>query len=161
MEIRGIRYGYSGDGLACGPVEGDTIVELKVLDDGALYFITDSRMSEFESVYVSPLSIFDILIDVTSAYVDFEKEYQKVKSVSTERYSYEYGKSEDDPKSSRFAKAIHLARLAMQTYYLQTDQDDDSAIKEFMEAYLDQDVDDIDLPELKNEFEDEFEEEEE
>ena len=62
---------------------------------------------------------------------------------------------------SRFAKVIHLARLAMNAYY--GNDDETTAVQtaaKFIEPYVNKDVDTMELPELLYD-EGELEEEEE
>ena len=47
VKMINLRWGYDGGGMACGPVEGNTLVELCVTaEDHRNYFILFSRMGE-------------------------------------------------------------------------------------------------------------------
>jgi len=159
MKVRAMRWGYDGGGMACGPVEGNTIVEICVTSERKNYFVTVSRMSEFEHVYVSPLPAFDLLIHSNHYDVEFEHEYEKGTAHVVEDYDYEIGNEPEEMAASSFAKVIHLARLAMQECYSSCTQEEDYAeAQEFIKKYIDKDIEDIELPELENEFcEDEME----
>lgn len=51
MKIRDMRWGYDGGGVACGPVEGNTIVEICVTeDDKHNYFVLVNLVHKFRSI---------------------------------------------------------------------------------------------------------------
>ena len=53
MVVRNMRWGYDGGGIACGPVEGNTIVEICVTaNDHHNYFVVASRTGEFEKITI-------------------------------------------------------------------------------------------------------------
>lgn len=148
MEIRGMRWGYDGGGVACGPVEGSSIVELCMLKDGQIYFVAITRMSEFEHIFVSDIPVFDILMLMSLYGVDFDHELDKVRSHSIEEYDYEIGDLPEEMEESEFAKALHLARLAMHKYYVEGVDEEHEAVEaaEFIRPYLDEELEKIDLP---------------
>lgn len=41
MKVRNLRWGESCGGMACGPIEGSSVVELCVTWKGGTYFIAD------------------------------------------------------------------------------------------------------------------------
>lgn len=152
MIVRNMRWGYDGGGMACGPVEGSSIVELIVTHNDAVQFIVVSRMSEFENVYVSPFSLFDSLIYSNNDDVDFGMEVEKVEKICTEFYSHEIYEPHASMKKSKLYKAINLARLAMKKYYemgLQSEEDELAKCKEFIEDYLDEDISKMKIPTVK------------
>jgi hypothetical protein len=159
MKIRALRWGYDGGGIACGPVEGNTIVEICATNsEKQNVFVTVSRMSEFEHVYISPLPAFDLLIHLNHYDVDFETEYAKVTAHTIEDYDYEIGDEPNGMFDSAYAKVIHLARLAMQEYYFGESKDSDSVRAEkFIEEYIGKDFDAVELPPLADETEDDEE----
>lgn len=156
MKIRGMHWGYDGGGMACGPVEGNTIVEISVTtSDKKNVFVTVSRMSEFEHVYISPLPAFDLLIHSNHYDVDFDSEYEKVTKHAVEEYDYEIGDEPAEMLESAYSKVIHLARLAMQEYYFtETVGHDQERADNFIESYVGSDFEQMELPELKIEDED-------
>ena len=162
MKIRNMRWGYDGGGMACGPVDGSTLVEICVTDsDGHNFFIIDSRMDVYERIGVSPLPLFDVLMYMTYSDVQFEDEFAKYGANVIEDYEYEIGDEPDEMLESKFAKVIHLARLAMKTYY--GNDDETTAFQtalEFLEPYADKDIETIELPELSYD-EEEWDEDEE
>ena len=150
MEIRGMRWGYDGGGIACGPVEGSSIVELCLIKDDQIYFVAATRMSEFEHIFVSDIPVFDILMHMSLYGVDFEHEFNKVQTHSVEDYDYEIGGLPEEMEESEFAKAIQLARLAMHKYYVEgIDEENEAAeVAVFIKEYLDKELESIDLPEI-------------
>ena len=65
-----------------------TNVELK---DEKIYFVAITRTSEFEHIFVSEMPVFDILMLMSLYGVDFDHEFDKVRSHSIEEYDYEIG----------------------------------------------------------------------
>ena len=161
MKIRNMRWGYDGGGVACGPVSGSSVVEVCVTDEQHNYFVIVSEMDGFQRVGVSPMPLFDILIHMMHYDVQFEDEFAKYESNVVEDYDFEIGDEPEEMSESKFAKAIHLARLAMQAYMELDDGASETAAAEaFIEPYIGEDVDKMDLPELEEEFdEDELDEE--
>ena len=151
MKVRNMRWGYDGGGVACGPVEGNTIVEICVTgDDHHNYFVLVSRMMSFERVFVSEMPLFDLLIHMNHYDVDMEDEMEKVEESSFEDYDYEIGDEPEELATSEYAKVIHLARLAMQTYYGCDDEKTDAqTAKEFIAPYMDCVLEEMELPELE------------
>ena len=159
MKIRNIRWGYDGGGMACGPVSGNMLVEVCVTDkEGHIYFVIVSQMDCFQRIGVSPMPLFDILIHMMHYDVKFNEEFPKYESNVIEDYEFEIGDEPEEMLESRFAKAIHLARVAMQAYMsLDGSVPEALAAEEFIKPYIDEDIDDMGLPEIEEE--DELEEE--
>ena len=163
MKVRSLRWGYDGGGMACGPVSGSMVVEVCVTDkEGHNFFVVVSQMDNFQRIGVSPIPLYDILIHMMHYDVKFDEEFAKYESNVVEDYDFEIGEEPEEMSESRFAKVIHLARLAMQAYI---NLDDDAvsetdAAEGFIEPYADRDVDEMDLPELEDDVdEDELDEE--
>lgn len=161
MKIRNMRWGYDGGGVACGPVSGSSVVEVCVTDERHNYFVIVSEMDGFQRVGVSPIPLFDILIHMMHYDVQFDEEFAKYESNVIEDYDFEIGDEPDEMYESKYAKVIHLARLAMQAYMELDDGGSETAAAEkFIEPYIGEDVDEMDLPELEEEIdEDELDEE--
>ena len=162
MKIRNMRWGYDGGGVACGPVSGSSVVEVCVTDEnGHNFFVVVSQMDNIQRTGVSPLPLFDVLLHMMHYDVSFDEEFAKYGANVIEDYDYEIGDEPEEMSASRFAKAIHLARLAMQEYFTIGEADSEAAAAErFIKPYVGEDVDGMDLPELEEEIdEDEWEEE--
>lgn len=98
MVLRNVRYGYEDDGMACGPVPGTSNVELMVTnDEGKSSFILLSKYCMYETVFISDLSLFDIVMHMKHYDIDFDNELEKVESNSRYELEYEY---EYDPKTN-------------------------------------------------------------
>ncbi len=162
MEVLGMRWGYDGGGVACGPVEGSTIVELCVTHDEKLYFVAVSRMSEFEHIFLSDMPVFDILMHMSTFGMNFDHEFAKVQEHSFEEYDYEIRDLPEELNESVFAKAIHLARLAMHKYYVEgVDEDNEAGEADaFIKEYLEEDLNEMDLPVISGDEDDEEDEDE-
>ena len=163
MKIRNMRWGYDGGGVACGPVSGSYLVEVCVTDNEKHNcFITVSQMDGFERTTVSAVPMFDILMYMMCYDVDMEGEMKKYTDNIIEDYDYELGDEPEEMFESNYAKVIHLARLAMQEYpALDGSVPEAVAAEQFIEPYVDEDIDEMELPELEEKIdEDEFEEEE-
>lgn len=151
MKIRNMRWGYDGGGFACGPVEGNTIVEICVTgNDHHNYFVLVSRMMSFERVFVSEMPLFDIFIHMNHFDVDMEEEMEKVEECSFEDYDYEIGEEPEELGKSVYSKVIHVARVAMQSYYNNDDENTNiQTAQEFITPYIDNELEEIELPELE------------
>lgn len=162
MKVRNMRWGYDGGGMACGPVSGSCLVEICVTDnDGHNYFVIVSEMDGFQRTGVSPMPLFDILMYMMRYDVQFEDEFAKYGANVIEDYDYENGDEPEEMLKSKFAKVIHLARLAMQEYMILDDSASEAAAAEkFIEPYVGENIDGMDLPELEEEIdEDELDDE--
>ena len=93
MKVRNLRWGESCGGMACGPIEGSSVVELCVTWKGGTYFIADSCLMEFEHIFVSPMPLFDVLMFMDSMEVDGEEEFDKACEASI--FDWECGMEED------------------------------------------------------------------
>lgn len=97
MVLRNARYGCEDGGMACGPVPGTSNVELMITnDEGKSSFILLSKYCMYETVFVSDLSLFDIVMNMKRYDIDFDNELEKVESNSRYELEYEY---EYDPKT--------------------------------------------------------------
>lgn len=97
MVLRNARYGYEDGGMACGLVPGTSNVELMVTnDEGKSSFILFSKYCMYETVFISDLSLFDVVMNMKRYDIDFDNELEKVESNSRYELEYEY---EYDPKT--------------------------------------------------------------
>lgn len=97
LVLRNVRYGYEDGRMACGPVPGTSNVELMVTnDEGKSSFILLSKYFMYETVFISDLSLFDIVMNMKRYDIDFDNELEKVESNSRYELEYEY---EYDPKT--------------------------------------------------------------
>lgn len=164
MIIRNMRWGYDGGGVACGPVEGNTLVEVAAMDkEGHMIFVLDSKFQEFEHVYVSETPLFDLFMYMNRYKADWEYEYSKVQEATVYDCEFTIGEDDDNNIPNEYSKLIQLARLGMKEYYENynsVEATEDSAM-DFAKDYIDEDIDTIELPEVKYENDDDFWEDEE
>lgn len=150
MIIRNLRWGYDGGGVACGPVEGNTVVEICVTANNLHnYFVIASRYSEFMTVLISPVPLFDVLMQMKSDGVEMDYEWEKCMSNAIEEYDYEISDAPEEMEHSEFAKAIQLVRVAMQNYYGNDNPEtDEETAREFISSYVDVKLEEVELPKL-------------
>ena len=90
MIVRNMRWGYTGDGVACGPVEGSYVVELMVTaEDKHNYFVTCSRFTNDYRVDVTEASTFDLQMEMMDWEVDSNYEIDKLNKLCLETYDGE------------------------------------------------------------------------
>lgn len=165
MKVRSMRWGYDGGGIACGPVEGNTVVEIVVTHKQHNYFICASRMSEFMKITISPISVYDLLIESNHYDVDWESEYQKVNDVVTEEFDFELNEYDESMNTSEFALVLKLICMAMKEAYKPEDPTYEEA-QAFIEEYIGDELADHKLMNFDEIFacednEDEYEDDEE
>ena len=157
--VKGMRWGYDGGGLGCGPIPGSHNVELMVMDEkGHLYFILDSMFECYEKVVVSPMPIFDISMEMVRYGVDFDHEYDKLLDHYMEEYDYEVTEVPEEMSESRFAKAMQMARIAMQTALNMDHYPRPEEAAAFIDTFLDEDLELLDLPEVTYEDDEDLDE---
>ena len=95
--LRNVRYGYENGGMACGPAPGTSNVELMVTnDEGKSSFILLSKYCMYETVLISDLSLFDIVMNMKRSDIDFDNELEKVESNAKYELEYEYDSNTDE-----------------------------------------------------------------
>ena len=163
MIVRNMHWGYTGDGVACGPVEGSYLVELMVTaEDKHNYFVTCSRFTNDYRVDVTESSTFDLQMELMDWEVDGNYEIDKIDKLCLETYDGEkqnYDSEDEDYAGftsgfqlfeaqemfdSRFAQAIRLVLLAMEECGNLEEPDDDDAY-EFIEKYVGEDISSVEF----------------
>ena len=85
LNVVSMRWGYDEGGVACGPMEGNTITEIMFNDDeGHPYFVSVTRMAEYVNAYVSEVSLYDLLFRMTG-----EGAHAESYIVTIEKYALE------------------------------------------------------------------------
>ena len=153
MIVKNLRLGYDGGGMCCGSVEGAYGAEICVMDeDGHNHWVLMVESLDVQVVYVSPMPLLDVMIELNDPDVDGDSEVEKMENISTEYYEYECGYPDKDMEKSEFANAILLARIALGKYV----RDEITTGKEFIEPYLYEDIDESELLSLESDrYEDE------
>ncbi len=150
MKVRNMRWGFDGGGVACGPIEGSRYVEICVTgNDQHNYFVVVSRMMEYERIFVSTMPLFDILIHMNHADVDYSAELAKCTANCVEEYDCVVSDTlQEELDGTDFAKVILLARVAMQDYYEYEDEESDSdTARDYIEPYVGKTLEDMVIPE--------------
>lgn len=131
-ELINLRWGYDGGGMACGPVEGNTVTEATFVGSNKdVFFVSVSRMSEFANVYVSETSLFDLLLFMTRYDVDFKKILKQIEDNSKEIYELELCDLEPI-NDSKYLKEVKVAMIANDHYFHMSE---DASAEEWMKSY--------------------------
>ena len=135
LNVLEMRWGYTGDQMACGPVEGSTITEMTFRTaDGKLYFVSVSRMMEFFNAYVSEVPLYEIEFWIDDRHVELEDALEKLNKYSKERYSSELGEY-DEMEKSEFLEEMKLVLCAND--YFRSNMDEEPDPEEWLEQYRD------------------------
>ena len=144
MIIRGMRWGYDGGGIACGPVEGASNIELLVQDKkGRLCYVLNNRFMEFTSIYISPFSLFDHFMLLSCKGLDYDAEYQDARSICREIYDFEDCDYPEAMLNSDFLDAIKFTYTALDAFDPDNTAPEASA-RSFILKYLGTDTADLD-----------------
>lgn len=109
-KIINIRVEYTGDKIACGPVDGEVVAEVvfESKKRGA-YYVSASAMTEFFNVYVSKESLFEKLFHgMEGSLEECEKKQQDIHNIADNEYHSELGNYEQLEKSE-YAKEMMIA----------------------------------------------------
>lgn len=111
-KLKGLRWGYDGGGMACGPIDGSKLVEATVMgNDGVLLFVTLSRFTEFAKITLSHVSFFDILMHLPDMNLDFNQENKILEELTLECYEFENSDLPEDMLSSSLG---HIFKVLLQ-----------------------------------------------
>ena len=133
LNVLQMRWCYTGDKMACGPVEGSTVTEMVFrTDDGKLYFVSVTRMMEFFNAYVSDVSLYDILYWIDDMDVEMEDSVEKLNKYSKEMYSTELGEY-DEIEESEYLEELTLVICANDYHWNSSEKDLDP--EEWLEEY--------------------------
>ena len=111
-----MRAEASEGGIACGPIDGDTVTEIMFQDDdGKFFFVSVSRLVEFYNAYVSPVSLYDLLLQITRPGTNQKECMATIEKYASEKYHGEIGDYEEMEESD-FIPELTLA-MYMNDYY--------------------------------------------
>lgn len=111
-----MRWGYDEGGAACGPVEGNTITEIMFNDDdGCPYFVSATRMLEYVNVYVSEVSLYDLLFQMTGRSANTENYISTIEKYALKSYDIEID-DYDEVEESDFFDEIKLVLFMNDQY---------------------------------------------
>ncbi len=149
MIVQGMRWGYDGGDIP--RFDGSTIVEIMVIDENKhIHFVLDSKFSDDEIIRISEVPIFDLEMCLGEG-IDLPYELEKIKKLLVEEYEFDSYYPPEELQNSRFAKVIHLVRLAMEKYYGHNEEYDYLDAQEFISEYLYTELETIELPVLESE----------
>lgn len=153
--LRNVRWGYTGDGIACGPCGGSDAVELVIeKEEGKLTFVRLDCMDEFAGVTICGHSTFDAFVFTSN---DDGPDYD----YDFNMYEFEDEIDEDDPNFS----IINLGLTVLHHLRDIDEYDEDGCPGEYggarayVREWLDKDLDECDIPLFKMDDDDEEDEE--
>ncbi|MBR6088615.1 MAG: hypothetical protein IKP86_01685 [Anaerolineaceae bacterium] len=159
--LRNVRWGYTGDGMACGPVGGSIVTELTIQkEDRKLSFIRLDRMDQFVRVDIRDHSTFDSFL-----FEDFDGgDWRNDNAWDFDMYDFRNEIGRDDP-------LFHVINLGMAvleesgSLYCSTDDSPYDPVeyegaRVFVKEWLHKDLDECDLPLFKADDDEEDDKEE-
>ena len=109
LTIKGLKWGYTGGGFACGPVEGAYVVEVEFLDEtGCPVYIGMSELMGFQELGISKETLFQYMMDVESYDPDVFEEKCLYSFATEERNIF------TDVNDSILEQAIRFVCFAME-----------------------------------------------
>ena len=68
--IKGIRYGITEGGMACGPVSGNVVASIEFQDDNKVSFLSMVEVFGIPEFYFSEEDIYDELLEESEDFID-------------------------------------------------------------------------------------------
>ena len=68
--IKGIRYGITEGGMACGPVSGNVVASIEFQDDDKVRFLSMVEVFGIPEFYFSEENIYDELLEESEDFID-------------------------------------------------------------------------------------------
>ena len=68
--IKGIRYGITEGGMACGPVSGNVVASIEFQDDNKVSFLSMVEVFGVPEFYFSEEDIYDELLEESEDFID-------------------------------------------------------------------------------------------
>jgi hypothetical protein len=68
--IKGIRYGITEGGMACGPVSGNVVASIEFQDDDKVSFLSMVEVFGIPEFYFSEEDIYDELLEESEDFID-------------------------------------------------------------------------------------------
>ena len=68
--IKGIRYGITEGGIACGPVSGNVVASIEFQDDDKVSFLSMVEVFGVPEFYFSEEDIYDELLEESEDFID-------------------------------------------------------------------------------------------
>lgn len=158
MKIKSLRWGYDGGGFACGPVEGNSIVELTAIDEeGKLLFASACSNGEGIDFKVCDMPVFDLLMNLADEDIDFDAMLEKVESHEVENFGALWGDDiPEDMLESQNKDLIAISFAALQ-HYMNTTEDEEILPEDFIKEFIDEDGMITNVPEISFDDEEDYE----
>ncbi len=137
MIIKGMRWGYDGGDMACGPIDGSCLVEVTFLDGNKKLYVTEGLYDMSETIWVTRKPIYNKMMD--GEFDPDEEEYLDMVEVSSEDPEIEE-EGIEMIQESEYEAEINFVRYAMQAF---STEDDEESAREFIAPYLDMEASDI------------------
>lgn len=141
--LRNVRWGYTGDGMGCGPVGGFDAVELVIeKEDNKLSFVRFDCMGQYAAASITAESTFDRFVFIN----DIEEMGDHDYDFDLEEYEDEMGP--DDPNFNM----LNLGFKILWYSYENNGRDGDGraaefdGAREFAREWLNRDLDECDIP---------------
>lgn len=141
--LRNVRWGYTGDGMACGPMGGFDAVELVIeQEDKKLIFVRLDCMGEFAGASLRDHSTFDRFVFITD-----------VENMDAHDYDFDLNEYEDEMSSDDpYFNVLNLGFAMLWHSYENNGRDGDGRAaeydraREFAGEWLNKDLDKCDIP---------------
>ena len=142
MKIMGMRWGYDGGGMACGPVGGTCVVEVRFeTQTGEAVLVTTAVMENYEHIDVSAAPLYDKWMDDTFTADEAEE-------IAFEDYDFSIDDDFSDAcfDRSAYRSAIRFTRYCMEQYMKTDGYPDQEAADRFIAGYIGVDPDTLQIP---------------
>ena len=140
--LKGLRWGYDGGGVTCGPIDGSKLVEAMVIDnDGVFLFVTLSRFTEFAKITLSHVSFFDILMHLPDMDLDFNRENKILEKLTLECYEFENSDLPEDMLESSLGQIFKVMLQAETHCPCDTSGEDFDGAQQFLSDYFSENAD--------------------
>ena len=153
--LRNVRWGYTGDGMGCGPCGGFDAVELVVeKEEGKLTFVRLDCMDQFAGVTVRDHSTFDAFVFINDG------------DALTNDYDFEMCEFDEEDRDSPDFSVVNLGLTLLKQLREIDAYDEDGLAGEydgaraFVKDWLDKDLDKCDIPLFRWDDEEDWDDEE-
>ena len=156
--LRNVRWGYSGDGMACGPCGGFDAVELVVEQEkGKLTFFRFDSMGQFAGASAFDHSTFDQFVFINDI------ENMEFHEYDFDLYGFEDEMDRNDPNFSVINLGFTILWYSYQNNGISGDgsAEEYDGARAFAKEWLDRDLDKCDIPLFSIPDDDDEEEDEE
>ena len=154
--LRNVRWGYSGDGMGCGPCGGFDAVELVVeKEEGKLTFVRLDCMDQYAGVTIRDHSTFDAFIFINDG------------DALTNDYDFDMSEFDEEERDTPNFSVVNLGLTILKQLQEIDAYDEDGLAGEydgaraFVKDWLNKDLDKCDIPLFRWDDEEDWDDEEE